>query len=326
MKAIRNIFAQIMAGLLFLTMLSACIPSSTPIKSPDFIPTAMTELLTLTIIPSPFPSQTEIPSLTPTPDTWKINKCHKTLSIVDSHFTDFIWNYTGNIEGRGRIDMLLDFTKDNEIRGFVFDFGLVHEYKVNGCIENRSFTMWLQSKDRVEAVIQGKFPSVDPQGKYSIGAIKGLLVERNHSKSSSIYLSISFGAGKSMEHRFELGNTKDDTLILNAAKHFLDAVASDNRAMVLQTLQFPVTCEIKGERKEFKTSAAFLSYYNAIFGDGFKERLAITFPNYIIDYPGQVGGIGLSVYGGGAIFFNVTGKITGIYNQKEATPTSTITP
>jgi hypothetical protein len=326
MKAIRNPFTQIVAGLLFLTLLSACIPSSAPIKSPDFIPTAITELPRSTITPSPFPTQTERPSITPTPDTWKINECRKVLSIVDSHFTDFIWNYTGNIEGRGRVDMLLDFTKNNEIRGFIFDFGLVHEYKVNGCIEDRSFTMWLQGKDRVEAVIQGEFPSTDPRGTYSIGAIKGLLVERNHSKSSAIYLSISFGAGKNMEHRFQLNRTKDDTLILNAAKHFLDAVASDNRAMVLEALQFPVTCEIKRERKEFKTPAAFLSYYNAIFGDGFKERLAITFPNYIIDYPGKVGGIGLSVYGGGAIFFDVNGKIIGIYNQKEATPTPTVDP
>jgi hypothetical protein len=240
-----------------------------------------------------------------------------------------IWTYIGDIEGRGEIDMLLNFTKSNEILGFAFDFEQVREYRVNGCVEDRIFTMWLQEENIVTAIILGEFPENDPRGHYSgvlsFDVITGFLAEKNSSGSVSIYVRLSSGRGGTMEHRFKIEGVKDDGVILNAAQQFLAAVANDDRKRIVGMIQFPVDVWFEGERKELQTPESFLAYYNAIFGGGFKERLTITFPNYILSEGGSFGGTYLHVYGGGLIGFDLLGKVVSIYNQDEPTPTPAIT-
>jgi hypothetical protein len=71
----------------------------------------------------------------------------------------------------------------------------------------------------------------------------------------------------------------------------------------------------------------FLKSYPAIFGNGFKERLAITFPNYLIAYAGKNSDvISLSVYGGGEIGFDAEGRVTWIVNQQDEISTPTALP
>lgn len=306
------------------TWLAACSTSqtiSTPIMATEKpMPTA-----TLT----PLPTQTKIPTLTPTPDIWAIQKCRATSSIIDDHM--FIWNYTGDIEKQGQLDMLLNFTENNEIQGFAFDFGQMDEYQVNGCVQERNLIMWLQQGDTVEAIIRGEFPSTDSRGTYSpssvlsFDVITGWLTKRDSSASLSIYLHLSSGTAGTMKHRFELAGVNDDAIILNASKRFLTAVANDDRGQVVDMINFPIEIWFKGEHRQLQTPEMFLAYYNSIFGDGFKERLAHTFPNYLMADAGNfVGIIGQSIYGGGGISFDEHGKVVGVYNWKdEPTPTPT---
>jgi hypothetical protein len=227
--------------------------------------------------------------------------------------------------------MLLNFNEDNQIQGIAFDFKQMHEYRVNGCVEERAFMMWLQQGNAVEAIIRGEFPQTDPRGFYSpssllsFDVITGSLTEKGSSESLSIYLHLSSGTAGTMEHRFELAGVKDDSTILTASQHFFTAVANDDRTRVVEMLYFPVEVWFGGQRQQLRTPEKFLAYYNAIFDNGFKERLAISFPNYLMAYAGNfIGEIELSVYGGGGIVFDEHGKVVAIYNWKEdPTPTPT---
>ena len=76
-----------------------------------------------------------------------------------------------------------------------------------------------------------------------------------------------------------------------------------------------------------RTPEMFLTYYNSIFGDGFKERLFITLPNYLMANAGNfVGTISQLIYGGGGLAFDEQGRVIAIFNWKEETlePTATI--
>src|SRR5262245_15210509 len=95
--------------------LAACAPLHIT-TTPKIVTATPTPMVTYT----PLPTQTETPTLTPTPDIWAIQKCRVTSSVIDDH--NFIWNYTGDIEKQGQLDMLLNFTESNEIQGFAFDF------------------------------------------------------------------------------------------------------------------------------------------------------------------------------------------------------------
>jgi hypothetical protein len=73
-----------------------------------------------------------------------------------------------------------------------------------------------------------------------------------------------------------------------------------------------------------RTPEVFLTYYNSIFGDGFRERLGVTFPNYLMANAGNfVGTITQFVYGGGGLAFDEHGKVIAIFNWQEETPTPT---
>ncbi len=212
--------------LLFSVFLSACNVATTP--SPiSSVKRSKTPVTTSTFTPVP---TTPTPTLTPTPVIWEIQTCYKGPSVVDNH-DSLIWGYTGNMDGRSRVDMLLNFTENNEILGFLFDFEQVREYKVTGCVEERTFTMWLQEGDAVAAVIKGEFPG------NSIDGITGLLMKKgdlNH----SIYLDLESGLGGTMQHRFEEMGVDDDTVILDAAHQFLTAVADDDRNQVVKNSIF----------------------------------------------------------------------------------------
>jgi hypothetical protein len=340
MTRIKNLIKKTTSCLFLAAVwLVACTASAAPATTP--IPPSATKTNTPapTITSTPIPTQTTtpihtvtptatptpLPTFTPTPDIWEIQKCHKAPSVIDPS-SAFIWIYTGDLEGQGQIDMLLNFTESNEIQGFAFDFEQVREYQVSGCVEQRSFTMWLQQNGVVVAMIQGEFPEIDPRDHYSgalsFDVITGLLAEKGNSENHSLYLHLSSGQGGTMERRFHLEGVQDDQIILNASQQFLSAIVQDDRQQVVELLQFPIEVFFKGERKVLPTPEDFLLYYNAIFGDGFKERLAITFPNYILAQGGNWGGIYLYVYGGGSIGFDMQGKVFAIYNREDPTPTA----
>ena len=224
--------------------------------------------------------------------------------------------------------MLLNFTEDNQILGFAFDFQNVREYQVNGCLEGRTFILWLQQENGVDVVIQGEFPTTDPSSNFSSSSVlsfdvvTGSLMEKDKLESLPIYLRLSSGTYGNMEHRFQLAGTEDDDLILNASRQFINAVTNNERAQVVEMLHFPVEIWMNGARAEMKTPEMFLKYYNAIFGDGLKERLTITFPNYLMANAGNfVGTISQFIYGGGGLVFDEFGKVIAIHNWAEAIPT-----
>jgi hypothetical protein len=236
----------------------------------------------------------------------------------------------GDIDGR-RVEMLLNFTEDNQISGFAFDFQNVHEYQVNGCLEERIFALWLLQEKKVITVIRGEFPTSDPRGTYSSSSVltsdlmTGSLWERDNLQSFPVYFRASSGTYGTMEHRFQLAGTEDDDLILDASRQFINAVANNDRTQVIEMLRFPVEIWMNGARAEIKTPEMFLEYYNSIFGNGFKERLAITFPNYLMANAGNfVGTISQFIYGGGGLVFDEYGKVIAIFNWEEETPTPSV--
>ena len=132
--------------------LVACSPlsifSSTPRpESPVKPPTPA-----LTATPIPFPTQTKTATLMPTPDLWEIQKCHKAPHVLKIE-ADWIWQYTGDIDRNRKVEMILNFTEDNQILGFAFDYQNVREYQVSGCLEERQFTLWLQQENSLVATI-----------------------------------------------------------------------------------------------------------------------------------------------------------------------------
>jgi len=324
MRVNKNLWQKTSVRLsLAVMLLTACAsPPATTVS-----PTSSLEVATDTLVPSatftPLPTQTETPTLVSTPDIWEIQKCPKAPNVIGTDY-GWIWNYTGDIEGRGEVDMLLNFTENNEIQGFAFDIEQVIEYRMSGCVEGRLFIIWLQQEDTVKAVIQGEFPETDPRGHYSASSelssdvITGSLIEKGKSESFPIYLHLSSGTAGTMDHRFELAGAYVDKVILNASHEFLAAIANDDRAQVVEMVRFPVDCYIRGEWKKMETSEMFLANYDDIFGDGFKERLAITFPNYLMAQAGLfLGTISQFIYGGGGINFDEHGKVTEIYNRQK---------
>lgn len=334
MALFRNLF-MLNIACLFLgnVWLSACNPLSTSTSSSPKL-TAKSPTSALTATPILSPTQTEKPTLIPTPDIWEIPKCHRASDVLEIE-SGWIWQYTGDIDGHGKVEMLLNFTEDNQILGFAFDFQNVREYQVSGCVEEQVFTLWLQQDNNVDAIIRGEFPTTDPRGNYSSSSVlsfdvmTGSLLEKDNLESFPVYLRVSSGTFGTMDHRFQLAGTEDDDLILNASQQFISAVASNDRTQVIEMLRFPVEIWMNGARAEMRTPEMFLEYYNSIFGDGFKERLAITFPNYLRANAGNfVGTISQSIYGGGGLVFDEYGKVTAIFNWEEptATPTATISP
>lgn len=325
-------------------LLAACTPmpvvSATPITGLTVETATPAPTITynpLSTVPTTLhPTQTTTlvhpPTLTATPNLWTIHRCLKVPSIFEPWDYGLIWTYTGDIEGRGDVDMLLNFTKDNEILGFVFDFGQLQEYQVEGCVESRTFTMWLKQEGIVKTIIQGEFPETDPRGfldssgTLSFDVIIGLLTEKNNPERLPIYLQLLSGDAGTMKSRFEIANVEDDMVILNASRQFLAAVGKEDRDRVVEMLHFPIETWFRGERKIFQTPEAFLAQYDAIFGDGFKERLELTFPNYLTAFTGNSYGIALTVYGGGGINFNEYGQVTAIYNWEKPTPTPAASP
>lgn len=321
--------AWLIPGIVWLV---ACRPVSTftlsaspelPVKSPASAPTATH---------TAFPPQTETSILPPTSDIWEIQKCAKAPDVLEIE-PDWIWQYIGDIDGHGKVEMLLNFSEENQISGFAFDFQNVREYQVNGCLEERIFTLWLLQEKKVVGVIRGDFPTTDPRGNHSSSSVltsdlmTGLLMERHGPQNFPVYFRVSSGTYGTMEHRFQLAGTEDDDLILDASRQFINAVADNDRTQVIEMLRFPVAIEMGGARAEMRTPEMFLRYYNSIFGGGFKERLAITFPNYLMANAGNfVGTISQFIYGGGGLAFDESGKVISISNwvEESLTPTATI--
>jgi hypothetical protein len=227
--------------ILSISWLVACSPSSTltASPSPELIEKSPTSAPSTT-----YPTQTKSPTLVPIPDIWEIQQCRKAKDVLEIE-PDFIWQYIGDIDGR-RVEMLLNFTEDNQISGFAFDFQNVHEYQVHGCLEERIFTLWLYQEKQVDAVIQGEFPTNDPRGNYSSSTVltsdlmTGSLLERDNLESFQVYLRISSGTYGTMKHRFQLAGTEDDNLILDASQQFITAVANNDKTQVVEMLHFPV--------------------------------------------------------------------------------------
>lgn len=275
----------------------------------------------------------------PTSDMWEIQECRKAPNVIYLE-DDWIWEYSGDIEGRGEWNMLLNFTKNNEILGFAFDSGEVREYKVSGCVNERNFTMWLRRGSTVDAVIQGEIPGTDPRGHLKTSSdeelkgdvITGSLSEKSRAGSFPVYLRLSSGTYGTMEHRFDLAGTKDDAVILNASQQFLGAIANNNRSQVVEILRFPVEVRVHDEElMDIQTPELFLAQYDTIFDIGFRERLSVTFPNYLRANAGKfVGTISQSIYGGGGIVFDAYGKVIAIYNWEKSelppTPSDFDTP
>lgn len=309
---------------LYMAWLAACNPLSTfpSVPSPELILKSPT--------PAPTATYTAVPKQTeaPTPDIWDIQKCLKAKDVLEIE-PDFIWQYIGDIDGR-RVEMLLNFTEDNQISGFAFDFQNVREYQVSGCLKERIFTLWLLQEKKVIGVIQGEFPTTDPRGNYSSSDVltsdlmTGLLLEKADLQSFPVYFRVSSGTYGTMEHRFQLAGTKDDHLILDASRQFINAVANNDKTQVIEMTRFPVEIWMNGARTEMRTPEMFLAYYNSIFGDGFRERLAVTFPNYLMANAGNfVGTISQFIYGGGGLAFDEHGKVIGIFNWHDELPTPT---
>ncbi len=307
------------------------IPSPVPMTDIPELTTTQTSVLTATS--RPLLTYTTMPNLTITPDIWEIQKCSISPSfIIDEWTYEAIWNYVGNIEERGEVDMLLSFTKNNEILGFYFDFEQVSEYKVSGCLDARAFRIWLFQGDTVEAVIHGEFPATDPtgrnwktvDGKLYGEVMMGSLLEKSNLSSFPLYLSALMGTPGTMEHRFRIAGVEDDTLILNASRKLLAAIANDDRSQVIQMIQFPVEFRKDNKTTTILTPDSFMAQYDEIFDGAFKVRLSKTFPDYMIASTGNfLGTIGLSVYGGGGINFDDHGKVTAIYDWIKPAPTPT---
>ena len=316
---------------IFLIWLTACAPFFVDTQKTPAISLSTTATpFTKSVIYTPSPIQMATPVPTSTPDMWKTRSCDKVTSVVDKH--TMIWTYKGDMEGYGQIDALLNFTKENEIRGFLFDFKRMREYSVYGCVEGRNLLMWLKQGDVIQAVIQGEFSETDPRGYYlpdkklSFPIISGFIIEKGSVGLSEIYLRLESGDGGTMEHRFQVEGVKDDAVILNTVNRLLIAVTNDDRTQVAELIHFPVQVFLGDERKIIHAPEAFLSNYTTIFGGGFSERLAITFPNYILSQSGNFGGTYLLVYGGGTIRIDASGKITEINNFESPTPTPVVTP
>lgn len=325
MKLIRNPFRINTLYVAFVTIwLTACTSSTLATA----LPTSNLEVETNSPVPTstqPHPlTQTEMP----TAKLWEIQKCHKAPSAIPEEEYRWIHQYIGDIEGRGEMDMLLNFTESNEILGFAFDYEQVLEYQAIGCVDGRAFTIWLQRGDIVEKVIRGGFPETDPRDIFSTSAvlqfevITGLLMEKNSSKAVSIYLRLISSTSGTMEHRFQLAGVDDDAIILNASEEFRTAIARDDRDRVIEMLRFPIEVQKDADRKEIQTPESFLAQYDVILDTDFRERLEITFPNYIIANSGNfVGTFSQMVYSGGGIVFDEHGKVIAIYNWDLAEPT-----
>lgn len=223
--------------------------------------------------------------------------------------------------------MLLEFTLQNEILGFYFDLEQAQEYQVRGCIEERSITMWLYQGDAVDAVIQGEFPVIDPRNPLSseptIDVMVGLLVEKNTSEVSAVYLRLAGGTAGTMQNRFRIAGVSDDRIILNASQQFLAAIAGDDRSRVTEMIDFPLEFrKDNGDLETIQSPEAFLAQYDSIFDAAFKLRLERTSPNYLRAQAGNfIGLIGLSVNGGGGIVFDDQGKVVAIYAWVKHEPT-----
>jgi hypothetical protein len=144
---------------------------------------------TFSLSPTKTATQTDTttPSFTPTPDIWQILECPNAPSIITLD-NDWLWEYSGDFnDGQGYLEMLLQFTGKNKIRGFAFDYENIREYNVYGCVKDRSFIMWLSERDTVEAVIRGEFVSTDPRGhrtgELSGDIITGLITDKSGSEN-----------------------------------------------------------------------------------------------------------------------------------------------
>jgi hypothetical protein len=323
--------------------LTACKPSSA-IKSPSITIIATASISSVesdsqtphpTVTPTNLQTRIWTPALTVTPDIWKIQGCHVTSSSIITLEDDWLWNYSGNIEGRGKVDVLLNFTNSNGINGFYFDFEQGSQYQVSGCVENRNFTLWLHQDGKVEATIQGEFPEKDPLGNFPSSEVLngdvliGDLMEKTNIQTFPIYLRLFGGGAGTIEHRFLLAGVENDAEILDASYQFLDAIISDNRTQVAQMIRYPLEYVSIEKRITIQTPDMLLEQYNELFDSSFKERLARTFPDYLIAEGGNfIGIINLSVYGGGGISFDDKGWVTAIYNWQDSasSPTPTLTP
>lgn len=314
-------------------LLDACIPSSSatlPALTKGTNTPTTTTTLHSTITPRHLPTTISVPSatVTQTPDIWSTPKCEIVHSIIEDFYTFMIWEYIGDIAGRGEFTMLLNFPNNNEILGFAFEYEHIQEYQVMGCVQERDFMMWLSKDGSVDVIIQGEFPKTDPRGYYtssgtllSFDVITGWLSEKGNSEQLPVYLHLASGQEGTMDHRFQIANVEDDELILIASQQFLAAVARDDRSRVIEMLHFPIKTWYRDEEITFHSSETFLSQYDNIFDDSFKERLSLSFSNYLIAYTGNYNGISLSVYGGGGINFNEYGQVNAIYNWEKPTPT-----
>lgn len=223
--------------------------------------------------------------------------------------------YTGSInEKPASIGITLVYS-GNSIEGVFFYTDKPNELKINGCLEkDRNFTLYAyHENDERLAVIQGEFPEVDPLGGYNGGKLErsviiGTWENELTGDNYSIYLRLDHAVGGTLEHQYKVAGATDDKIIDKAAQDFLNAVASNDKEFVTEMIEYPIWVTISGTQKEIKNQDEFLAYYEKIFTDEFKTKLALMRPKHMF---AKWSGIML---GHGEIWFNAYGKIIAINN------------
>ena len=260
------------------------------------------------------------PSLTPQPTPTEIrvkkseckNKGHTTTWDLDG---DWLNTYVGSID-KENIDLGMTLIySENFIEGLFFYIDKPDEMKIEGCLEkNRDFTLYLyDGNGERTAVIHGEFPEIDPLGgfngsKLAREVIVGTWVDELTAEQQSIYLRLDHAIGGTLEHKYEVAGATDDEIIDKAAQDFLNAVASNNKEFVAGMIEYPIYATVGGTQTEIKNQDEFIAYYENIFTNEFKAKLAKTRPKHMF---AKWSGIML---GQGEIWFNAHGKVIAINN------------
>ena len=131
MRSFKQCFERTLVWIILATTLISACTSSSPTR-PTLTPGSTITLdtpkptsshtISPTLTLTPFPTLTTMPTLTTTPDMWKIQKCRVAPSVIEEIEFEWIWEYIGEITGRGEVDMLLNFTKRNENSGILFRY------------------------------------------------------------------------------------------------------------------------------------------------------------------------------------------------------------
>lgn len=194
-------------------------------------------------------------------------------------------SYFGFID-RDYVSLTLDFS-GSIIHGLALIFGPSDYLQLDlaGCLESeRSAKLWAYDEDGyLSAVIWVKFPEIDPNGGYQgIELERQVIVGKWQAQDSLTSHSVYFLTNEEIRgvpgHQYIVAGVVDDQKFEDSVRLFLEAVANDDRATVSARIQFPIYAWVQGELLEFRTKEEFLKYYDQIFTQKFKARLAEAIP------------------------------------------------